>query len=187
MGTSFREKEQERTGESGAFGLWPHPRGSSRMSLLKSGPGNRGRSACGPTHVAPLEFPRETGLTLRGAGTAFLSRCPHQAAAGPGEATSTSPSFGCAQEERLTQLSPPLLATQPQEVPRHRLARFQHGGPRSSRHTIQADSPRPSRQGGPYSTWPFPLTSAKLGLPFPPRPVPSSSRRKILLLRPTGP
>ena len=109
------------------------------------------------------------------------------AAAGPGEATSTSPSFGCAQEERLTQLSPPLLATQPQEVPRHRLARFQHGGPRSSRHTIQADAPRPSRQGGPYSTWPFPLTSAKLGLPFPPRPVPSSSRRKILLLRPTGP
>ena len=30
--------------------------------LLKSGPGNRGRSACGPTHVARLEFPRETGL-----------------------------------------------------------------------------------------------------------------------------
>ena len=26
--------------------------------LLKSGPGNRGRSACGPTHVARLEFPR---------------------------------------------------------------------------------------------------------------------------------
>ena len=26
--------------------------------LLKSGPGNRGRSACGPTHVACLEFPR---------------------------------------------------------------------------------------------------------------------------------
>ena len=23
---------QERTGESGAFGLWPHPRGSSRIS-----------------------------------------------------------------------------------------------------------------------------------------------------------
>ena len=32
---------------------------------LKSGPGNRGRSACGPTHVARLEFPRETGLILR--------------------------------------------------------------------------------------------------------------------------
>lgn len=108
-------------------------------------------------------------------------------AAGPGGYLRQPPSFGCAQEERLTQLSPPLLATQPQEVPRHRLARFQHGGPRSSPHTIQADSPRPSRQGGPYSTWPLPLTSAKLGLPFPPTPVPSSSRRKILLLRPTGP
>ena len=35
---------------------------SPTMSLLKSGPGNRGRSACGPTHVARLEFPRETGL-----------------------------------------------------------------------------------------------------------------------------
>ena len=103
------------------------------------------------------------------------------------DATSTSSSFGCAEEERLTQLSPPLPATQPQEIPRHRLARFQHGGPRSSRHTIQADSPRLSRQGGPYSTWPLPLTSAKLGLPFPPRPAPSSSRQKILLLRPTGP
>ena len=37
---------------------------------LKSGPGNRGRSACGPTHVARLEFPRETGLILRCAGKA---------------------------------------------------------------------------------------------------------------------
>ena len=36
--------------------------------ILKSGPGNRGRSACGPTHVARLEFPRETGLILRCAG-----------------------------------------------------------------------------------------------------------------------
>ena len=35
---------------------------------IKSGPGNRGRSACGPTHVARLEFPRETGLILRCAG-----------------------------------------------------------------------------------------------------------------------
>ena len=33
--------------------------------LIKSGPGNRGRSACGTTHVARLEFPRETGLLLR--------------------------------------------------------------------------------------------------------------------------
>ena len=38
--------------------------------LIKSGPGNRGRSACGTTHVARLEFPRETGLNLRCAGTA---------------------------------------------------------------------------------------------------------------------
>ena len=37
---------------------------------VKSGPGNRGRSACGPTHVARLEFPRETGLILRCAGKA---------------------------------------------------------------------------------------------------------------------
>ena len=33
--------------------------GSGPRVLLKSGPGNRGRSACGPTHVARLEFPRE--------------------------------------------------------------------------------------------------------------------------------
>ena len=26
------DPSQERTGESGAFGLWPHPRGSSRIS-----------------------------------------------------------------------------------------------------------------------------------------------------------
>ena len=32
--------------------------GSGPRVLLKSGPGNRGRSACGPTHVARLEFPR---------------------------------------------------------------------------------------------------------------------------------
>ena len=39
--------------------------GSGPRVLLKSGPGNRGRSACGTTHVARLEFPRETGLFLR--------------------------------------------------------------------------------------------------------------------------
>ena len=38
--------------------------------LLKGGPGNRGRSACGTTHVARLEFPCETGLILRCAGKA---------------------------------------------------------------------------------------------------------------------
>ena len=39
--------------------------GSGPRVLLKSGPGTRGRSACGPTHVTRLEFPRETGLILR--------------------------------------------------------------------------------------------------------------------------
>ena len=43
---------------------------SGTRVLLKSGPGNRGRSACGTTHVARLEFPRETGLILRCAGKA---------------------------------------------------------------------------------------------------------------------
>ena len=37
---------------------------------FKSGLGNRGHSACGTTHVAHLEFPRETGLLLRCAGKA---------------------------------------------------------------------------------------------------------------------
>ena len=32
--------------------------GSGPRVHLKSGPGNRGRSACGTTHVARLEFPR---------------------------------------------------------------------------------------------------------------------------------
>ena len=44
-------------------GSWPRV-------LLKGGPGNRGRLACGTTHVARLEFPRETSLILRGAGKA---------------------------------------------------------------------------------------------------------------------
>ena len=37
---------------------------------FKSGRGNRGRSACGSTHVAHLEFPRETSIILRCAGKA---------------------------------------------------------------------------------------------------------------------
>ena len=44
--------------------------GSGPRVLLKSGPGNRGRSACGTTHVARLEFPGEAGLILRCAGKA---------------------------------------------------------------------------------------------------------------------
>ena len=58
-------------------GMASHPRapgdgewGVGPRVLLKRGPGNRGRSACGPTHVARLEFLRETGLMLRCAGTA---------------------------------------------------------------------------------------------------------------------
>ena len=49
----------------GAFEEWSGPR-----LLLKSGLGNRGRSACCTTHVARFEFPRETGLLLRCAGKA---------------------------------------------------------------------------------------------------------------------
>ena len=47
-----------------------HPQGCLRRGvrhrvLLKSGPGYRGRSACGTTHVAHFKCPRETGLLLR--------------------------------------------------------------------------------------------------------------------------
>ena len=52
-----------------------HPQGCLRRGvrhrvLLKSGSGNRGRSACGTTHVAHFKCPCETGLILRGAGKA---------------------------------------------------------------------------------------------------------------------
>ena len=43
---------------------------SGHRVVLKSGPGHRGRSGCGTTHVAGLEFPREAGLILRCAGKA---------------------------------------------------------------------------------------------------------------------
>ena len=43
---------------------------SGHQVHFKSGPGNRGRSACGTTHGALLEFPREAGLILRCAGKA---------------------------------------------------------------------------------------------------------------------
>ena len=43
---------------------------SGHRVLIKSGPGNRGRSACGTTHGDSLEFPRETGRILRCAGKA---------------------------------------------------------------------------------------------------------------------
>ena len=38
--------------------------------VLKGGPGNRGRSACGPSHVARLEFPRV--ILPRGVVFSFL-------------------------------------------------------------------------------------------------------------------
>ena len=44
--------------------------GSGPTVLLKSRPGNQGRSACGITHVARLELLRETGLMLSCAGKA---------------------------------------------------------------------------------------------------------------------
>ena len=43
--------------------------GSGPRVLLKGGPGNRAFGMC-PTHVARLEFSRETGLILRCAGKA---------------------------------------------------------------------------------------------------------------------
>ena len=43
---------------------------SGHQVLLQSGPGDRGRSACGTTHGARLGFPPETGLVLRCAGKA---------------------------------------------------------------------------------------------------------------------
>ena len=60
---------------------------SGHQVLIKSGPGNRGRLACGITHVASLEFPRLTGVILRCAGKAgnpFQTKqgnrlsCPYQ-------------------------------------------------------------------------------------------------------------
>ena len=41
---------------------------SGHQVLLKSGPGNRGLSACDTPTSLRLEFPRETGLILRCAG-----------------------------------------------------------------------------------------------------------------------
>ena len=50
---------------------------SGHRVLIKSGPENRSRSACGTSHVASLEFPPETGLILRcarKAGTPFQKK-----------------------------------------------------------------------------------------------------------------
>ena len=41
---------------------------SGHQVHFKSRPGNRGHSACGTTHVARLEFPRETSIILRCVG-----------------------------------------------------------------------------------------------------------------------
>ena len=43
---------------------------SGHWVLIKSRPGNQGRSACGTTHVARLKFPGEASLILRCAGKA---------------------------------------------------------------------------------------------------------------------
>ena len=52
-----------------SFGAFPHRVAFKEVSghqvHFKSGPGNRGRSTCGTTHVAHLEFPRETSIILR--------------------------------------------------------------------------------------------------------------------------
>ena len=57
-----------------SFGAFPHRVAFKEVSghrvHFKSGPGNRGRSACGSTNVAHLEFPRETSIILRCAGKA---------------------------------------------------------------------------------------------------------------------
>ena len=57
-----------------SFGAFPHRVAFKEVSghqvHFKSGPGNRGRSTCGSTHVAHLEFPRETSIILRCAGKA---------------------------------------------------------------------------------------------------------------------
>ena len=47
--------------------------GSGPRVLLKSGPGNRGRSACSPTHVARLEFCMIGSGSLGGARDFFSS------------------------------------------------------------------------------------------------------------------
>ena len=48
----------------------PSKRGPGLGSFSRADLGNRGRSACGTTHVARLEFLRETGLMLSCAGKA---------------------------------------------------------------------------------------------------------------------
>ena len=57
------------------LGLCLHPQGCLRRGvrhrvLLKRGSGNRGRSACGTTHVSHFKCPCETGLLLWCAGKA---------------------------------------------------------------------------------------------------------------------
>ena len=59
---------------SPSFGAFPHRVAFKEVAghqvHFKSGPGNLGRWTCGTTHVAHLEFPRETSIILRCAGKA---------------------------------------------------------------------------------------------------------------------
>ena len=51
---------------------------SGHRVLIQSGLGDRVRSACGTTHGASLDFPRETGLILRCAGKAENASRPRR-------------------------------------------------------------------------------------------------------------
>ena len=73
MANSVGELTEARTCAPGChcpFVLCLHPQDCLRVGfyhrvLIKSGPGNRGLSACGTTRELRLEFPRETGLILK--------------------------------------------------------------------------------------------------------------------------
>ena len=61
--------------------------------LMKSGPGNQGRSTFGTTHVGSLEFPHETGLILKCAAKVmklFQTKQRNRPSCGDREGTSGS-------------------------------------------------------------------------------------------------
>ena len=59
-----------RVARGSASWLSSHGRGLGPRDALKKDSRGLCRGACGPTHVARLEFPHETGLILRCAGKA---------------------------------------------------------------------------------------------------------------------